>query len=62
MADLAEMGYLQAVLSVTPANSRAPALYESAGWVAEGIERSAEVLGVVGPEVRYRTMLDPHMP
>jgi hypothetical protein len=39
---------------VLPANTRARRFYEIAGWVADGSERTMEVLGVVVPEVRYR--------
>jgi hypothetical protein len=42
------------VLRVLPANARARRFYEIAGWVADGTERTMEVLGVVVPEVRYR--------
>jgi hypothetical protein len=42
------------VLWVLPANARARRFYEIAGWVADGSERTMEVLGVVVPEVRYR--------
>ena len=42
------------MLRVLPANARARRFYEIAGWVADGTERTMEVLGVVVPEVRYR--------
>jgi class 3 adenylate cyclase/MFS family permease len=42
---------------VLPGNRRARRFYEAAGWVADGAERSAEVQGVVVPEVRYRRRL-----
>ena len=53
-AELARLGFDETVLWVLPANARARRFYELAGWVADGTERSAEVLGVVVPEVRYR--------
>jgi ribosomal protein S18 acetylase RimI-like enzyme len=56
---LARLGYGEAVLWVLPANRRARRFYETAGWVADGAERSAEVQGVVVPEVRYRRRLEP---
>jgi ribosomal protein S18 acetylase RimI-like enzyme len=58
-AQLARLGYPEAVLWVLPGNRRARRFYEAAGWVAEGAERSAEVQGVVVPEVRYRRRLEP---
>jgi GNAT superfamily N-acetyltransferase len=56
---LARLGYGEAVLWVLPGNRRARRFYEAAGWVADGAERSAEVQGVVVPEVRYRRRLEP---
>ncbi|HEV3014711.1 MAG TPA: GNAT family N-acetyltransferase [Actinomycetota bacterium] len=53
-AELARLGFAETVLWVLPGNARARRVYERAGWVADGAERSAEVLGVVVPEVRYR--------
>jgi GNAT superfamily N-acetyltransferase len=58
-AELARLGYGEAVLWVLPGNRRARRFYEAAGWVADGAERSAEVQGVVVPEVRYRRRLEP---
>ena len=58
-AELARLGYGEAVLWVLPGNHRARRFYEAAGWVADGVERSAEVQGVVVPEVRYRRRLEP---
>jgi GNAT superfamily N-acetyltransferase len=58
-AQLARLGYHEAVLWVLPDNHRARRSYETAGWVADGAERSAEVQGVVVPEVRYRRRLEP---
>jgi L-amino acid N-acyltransferase YncA len=58
-AGLARLGYAEAVLWVLPGNRRARRFYEAAGWVADGAERSAEVQGVVVPEVRYRRRLEP---
>jgi ribosomal protein S18 acetylase RimI-like enzyme len=45
------------VLWVLPSNDRARRFYERAGWVVDGAERSADVLGVTVPEVRYRKSL-----
>jgi GNAT superfamily N-acetyltransferase len=56
---LARLGFAEAVLWVLPGNRRARRFYEAAGWVADGAERSAEVQGVVVPEVRYRRRLEP---
>ena len=53
-AELARLGFDETVLWVLPANARARRFYEIAGWVADGAERTAEVQGVVVPEVRYR--------
>jgi ribosomal protein S18 acetylase RimI-like enzyme len=46
-----------AVLWVVPANARARRFYEREGWSVDGAERTAEVLGVTVPEVRYRKVL-----
>jgi GNAT superfamily N-acetyltransferase len=56
-AELARLGYAQAVLWVLPGNSRARRFYEVAGWTTDGAQRSTEVLGVVVPEVRYQRPL-----
>ena len=58
-AELVRLGHGEAVLWVLPGNHRARRFYEAAGWVADGVERSAEVQGVVVPEVRYRRRLEP---
>jgi GNAT superfamily N-acetyltransferase len=52
-AELARLGFTEAVLWVLPANARARRFYEIAGWVADGASRTDEVLGVAVPEVRY---------
>jgi GNAT superfamily N-acetyltransferase len=52
--ELARLGFAETVLWVLPANARARRFYELAGWACDGTERTAEVLGVVVPEVRYR--------
>jgi RimJ/RimL family protein N-acetyltransferase len=57
-AGLADLGYRSAVLWVAPGNQRARAVYERYGWRPDGVERTAEVLGVTVPEVRYRRALD----
>jgi ribosomal protein S18 acetylase RimI-like enzyme len=46
-----------AVLWVIPSNDRARRFYERAGWAVDGGERTADVLGVTVPEVRYRKSL-----
>ena len=46
-----------AVLWVVPSNARARRFYERAGWSVDGAERTAEVLGVSVPEIRYRKQL-----
>jgi ribosomal protein S18 acetylase RimI-like enzyme len=55
--DFADSSYREAVLWVLPRNGRARGLYEQAGWRHDGAERTAEVLGVTVPEVRYRREL-----
>lgn len=49
-----QAGFTGAVLWVHPSNQRAIAFYEAAGWVSDGAERDADILGVLVPEVRYR--------
>jgi GNAT superfamily N-acetyltransferase len=56
-AELARLGYTEAVLWVLPDNARARRFYEVAGWATDGTQRTGEVLGVVVPEVRYRRRL-----
>jgi GNAT superfamily N-acetyltransferase len=56
-AELARLGYVQAVLWVLPGNARARRFYEVAGWTTDGAQRTTEVLGVVVPEVRYQRRL-----
>jgi RimJ/RimL family protein N-acetyltransferase len=55
---LARLGFLNAVLWVLPGNARARRFYEAAGWTLDGFERTAEVMGIVVPELRYRRRLD----
>ena len=55
---LLNAGFTDAVLWVHPANQRAIAFYRAAGWVSEGIEREADVLGVQVPEARFRRRLE----
>jgi ribosomal protein S18 acetylase RimI-like enzyme len=52
--ELSRLGFAETVLWVLPANARARRVYEAAGWVADGAERTSEVFGVSVPEVRYR--------
>jgi ribosomal protein S18 acetylase RimI-like enzyme len=56
-AELARLGYGEAVLWVLPDNARARRFYEVAGWTTDGTQRTSEVRGVVVPEVRYRRRL-----
>jgi RimJ/RimL family protein N-acetyltransferase len=56
--ELARLGFLNAVLWVLPGNARARRFYEAAGWTLDGFERTAEVMGIVVPELRYRRRLD----
>jgi GNAT superfamily N-acetyltransferase len=58
-AELARLGYAEAVLWVLPGNQRARRFYQIAGWATDGTGRTAEVQGVVVPEVRYRRRLTP---
>ena len=53
-AELARLGFGELVLWVLPATARARRFYETAGWAADGSERTVEAMGVVVPEVRYR--------
>ena len=52
-ADLAGLGYTEAVLWVVPQNERARGLYESEGWTADGATTTEELLGVTVTEMRY---------
>ena len=52
-AELARLGFGEAVLWVLTGNARARRFYEIAGW-ADGDQRTSEVFGVTVPEVRYR--------
>jgi GNAT superfamily N-acetyltransferase len=56
-AELARLGYAEAVLWVLPGNARARRFYELAGWTTDGTQRTSEVLGVVVREVGYRRRL-----
>jgi GNAT superfamily N-acetyltransferase len=56
-AELARLGYAEAVLWVLPDNARARRFYEVLGWATDGTQRTSEVRGVVVPEVRYRRRL-----
>ena len=56
-AELARLGYAQAVLWVLPDNARARRFYQVAGWTTDGTQRTTEVRGVVVAEVRYRRRL-----
>ena len=56
-AELARLGYQEAVLWVVPQNDRARRFYESEQWRDDHVQREAEVFGVVVPEMRYRRPL-----
>jgi len=56
-AELARLGYAEAVLWVLPDNARGRRFYEVEGWITDGTQRTSEVRGVVVPEVRYRRRL-----
>ena len=56
-AELAGLGYREAVLWVVPQNDRARRLYESEGRRDDDVGRDDEVFGVVVPEMRYRRPL-----
>lgn len=56
-AELAELGYREAVLWVVPQNDRARRFYESEEWRDDHLRRDDEVFGVVVPEMRYRRAL-----
>jgi GNAT superfamily N-acetyltransferase len=53
-AELDAMGFAESVLWVLPGNARARRFYETAGWAADGTERTADAFGVSFAEVRYR--------
>ena len=53
-AELAGLGYREAVLWVVPQNDRARRFYESEQWRDDHVHREDEVFGVVVPEMRYR--------
>jgi GNAT superfamily N-acetyltransferase len=55
---LSRLGYVEAELWVLPGNHRARRFYEVAGWVADGAQRTDEVVGVLVSEVRYRRRLE----
>jgi GNAT superfamily N-acetyltransferase len=56
---LRALDFHEAVLWVIPENTRARALYESEGWIADGAVSTEEILGVIVTDVRYRTRLTP---
>jgi GNAT superfamily N-acetyltransferase len=55
---LTDAGYWSAVLWVVPENERARGLYESEGWVDDGVSRDVDLLGVTVTEMRYRRHLN----
>jgi GNAT superfamily N-acetyltransferase len=57
-AALTAMGFEEAVLWVVPENSRARALYESEGWVADGRVTTEDILGVTVTDMCLRRPLD----
>ena len=58
-AELAGLGYREAVLWVVPENDRARRLYESERWRDDQVRREDEVFGVVVLEMRYRRRWPP---
>ena len=56
-AELARLGYTEAVLWVLPGNARARRFYEVAGWADDAAQRTGEAWGVEFTEVRYRRRL-----
>jgi ribosomal protein S18 acetylase RimI-like enzyme len=56
-AELASLGFTEAVLWVVPENARARSLYESEGWTADGAMSTEEILGVTVTDIRYRRPL-----
>ena len=54
---LRELGYGKVVLWVLDGNRRAQRFYESAGWAADGEQRTIEFFGETIPEVRYAKQL-----
>lgn len=57
VAQLARMGYTDAVLWVLEANDRARRFYTLAGWVEDGARRIDDSYGFDVAEVRYRRAL-----
>ena len=56
-AELAGLGYREAVLWVVPQNDRARRFYESEEWRDDHVRREDEVFGVGVTEMRYRRPL-----
>jgi ribosomal protein S18 acetylase RimI-like enzyme len=56
-AELARLGYTEAVLWVLLGNARARRFYEVAGWADDGAQRTGEAWGIVFTELRYRRRL-----
>jgi len=56
-AQLAALGFQQAVLWLLAGNSRAARFYRHDGWVPDGRHRTDSVWGVTVDEVRYRRAL-----
>ena len=54
---LTRQGWAKAVLWVHPDNERACRFYTQAGWVADGMARHEDVLGVEVPEIRFHRLL-----
>ena len=61
-AELAGLGFRDAVLWVVPQNDRARRFYESEQWRNDDVRRDDEVFGVVVPEMRYRRPLSISVP
>ena len=56
-AELARLGYTDAILWVLDTNDRARRFYALAGWAEEGTSKTDASRGFYITEVRYRTML-----
>ena len=51
---LEEQGFADLVLWVVPENARARRLYESEGWMPDGMSKEDNILGATVTDIRYR--------
>ena len=56
VAELAELGFSEAVLGTGALSHRAQALYRHRGWDLDGGAKNDDVLGVIVNEVRFRRL------